>query len=88
MTELNAFLATETNPDIAKIFAAIEQASFIVSKEVGYQGLGDDILGSRGSENKTGDTQQKLDVYADRVFERALRNSGVIAGWASEFRRQ
>lgn len=84
MTELNAFLASETNAQVAKIFAAIEQASFIVAKEVGYQGLGDDILGSKGSENSTGDQQQKLDIYADKVFERALRNSGVVAGWASE----
>jgi fructose-1,6-bisphosphatase I len=84
MTELNEFLANETSPQIAKIFSAIEQASFIVSKEVGYQGLGDDILGARGSENSTGDQQQKLDVYADGVFERALRKSGVVAGWASE----
>ncbi len=84
MTELNEFLASETNPQIAKIFSAIEKASFIVSKEVGYQGLGDDILGAKGSENSTGDQQQKLDVYADGVLERALRNSGVVAGWASE----
>jgi len=84
MTELNEFLANETTPEIAKFFSAIEQASFIVSKEVGYQGLGEDILGAKGSENSTGDQQQKLDVYADHVFERALRNSGVIAGWASE----
>lgn len=84
MTELNAFLSNETTPGIAKIFSAIEQASFIVSKEVSYQGLGEDIMGARGTENSTGDEQQKLDVYADRVFERALRNSGVIAGWASE----
>lgn len=84
MTELNAFLHNETTPEIAKIFSAIEQASFILSKEVGYQGLGDDILGSQGTENLTGDQQQKLDVYADSVFERALRQSKVVAGWASE----
>ncbi|NQV53569.1 MAG: class 1 fructose-bisphosphatase [Flavobacteriales bacterium] len=84
MTELNEFLSTETTLEIAKIFSAIEQASFIVSKEVWYQGLGDDIMGARGTENSTGDQQQKLDVYADSVFERALRKSGVIAGWASE----
>ena len=46
--------------------------------------LGADILGADGGENSTGDAQQKLDVYADNVFERALRSSGVIAGWASE----
>ena len=84
MTELNNFLSTETTPEIAKIFGAIEKASFILSKEVGYQGLGADILGADGGENSTGDAQQKLDVYADNVFEKALRNSGVIAGWASE----
>ncbi|MEX2596786.1 MAG: class 1 fructose-bisphosphatase [Salibacteraceae bacterium] len=84
MTELNEFLAVETTDEIAKIFGAIAQASFIVSKEVGYQGLGDDILGAQGSENSTGDEQQKLDVYADSVFERALEKSGAIAGWASE----
>jgi len=84
MTELNEFLSAETTPEIAKIFSAIEQASFIVSKEVGFQGLGDDILGAKGSKNEAGDVQQKLDVYADNVFERALRQSGVVAGWASE----
>ena len=84
MTELNEFLATETNSEIASIFKAIEQASFILSKEVSYQGLGADILGAHGSENSTGDEQQKLDVFADNVFERALRDSGCIAGWASE----
>jgi len=84
MTELNNFLSTETTPEIAKIFSAIEKASFILSKEVGYQGLGADILGADGGQNSTGDAQQKLDVYADHVFERALRASGVIAGWASE----
>jgi fructose-1,6-bisphosphatase I len=84
MTELNNFLSTETTPEIAKIFRAIEKASFILSKEVGYQGLGADILGADGGQNSTGDAQQKLDVYADHVFERALRASGVIAGWASE----
>jgi len=84
MTELNEFLATETSAELAGVFHAIEQASFIVSKEVGYQGLGDDILGAKGSENSTGDEQQKLDVYADNVFERALRNCQDVAGWASE----
>jgi len=84
MTELNNFLSVETTPEIAKIFGAIEKASFILSKEVGYQGLGADILGADGGQNSTGDAQQKLDVYADHVFERALRASGVIAGWASE----
>jgi fructose-1,6-bisphosphatase I len=84
MTELNNFLSTETTPEIAKIFSAIGKASFILSKEVGYQGLGADILGADGGQNSTGDAQQKLDVYADHVFERALRASGVIAGWASE----
>ena len=34
MTELNNFLSTETTPEIAKIFGAIEKASFILSKEV------------------------------------------------------
>ncbi|MDP4687669.1 MAG: class 1 fructose-bisphosphatase [Salibacteraceae bacterium] len=84
MTELNEFLASESNAAIASIFKAIEQASFIVSKEVSYQGLGADILGAQGSENSTGDQQQKLDVFADHVFERALRNCGSVAGWASE----
>lgn len=84
MTELNEFLKAETNNAIASIFKAIEQASFIVHKEVSYQGLGADILGAQGSANSTGDEQQKLDVYADHVFEHALRRSGNVAGWASE----
>lgn len=84
MTELNAFLTSETNQGIAAIFKAIEQASFIIHKEVSYQGLGADILGAKGSSNSTGDEQQKLDDFADHVFEKALRKSGHVAGWASE----
>lgn len=65
------------------VMAAIAKASKIVSYEVNRAGLGT-ILGSAGNENIQGETQQKLDVFADEVFISAMRNCGEVSGIASE----
>ena len=59
-------------------------ASKIVSREVNKAGLLN-ILGVAGSsENATGDTVQKLDLYANEKLIECLKNSGECAGIASE----
>lgn len=58
-------------------------ASKIVNREVNQAGLVD-ILGAAGSENIQGEEQKKLDVFANEVFIKALKNGRECAGIASE----
>lgn len=69
--------------ELSRLLTAIRLASKIVNREVNKAGLVD-ILGSAGNENIQGEEQQKLDVYADEKFIKALRNQGVVCGVASE----
>ncbi len=58
-------------------------ASKIIHREVNKAGLVD-ILGSVGNTNVHGETQKKLDVFADEAFISCLKNSGECAAVASE----
>ena len=58
-------------------------AAKIVNREVNKAGLVD-ILGEYGAVNQSGETQQKLDVFANEEFLEALRTSGECAAVASE----
>ncbi|MDF1549440.1 MAG: class 1 fructose-bisphosphatase, partial [Bacteroidales bacterium] len=58
-------------------------AAKIVNREVNKAGLVD-ILGEIGSENIQGESQKKLDVFADEQFISALKASGECCGIASE----
>jgi fructose-1,6-bisphosphatase I len=54
-----------------------------VNKKINKAGLVD-IIGREGSVNIQGENQQKLDVFADKVFTDALRASGECCGVATE----
>jgi fructose-1,6-bisphosphatase I len=54
-----------------------------VNKKMNKAGLVD-ILGKSGSVNIQGETQQKLDVFADKAFTEALRACGECCGIATE----
>lgn len=69
--------------ELSKILSSIKLASKIVNREVNKAGLAD-ILGASGSENIQGETQQKLDVFANDVFIKALTSRGVVCGIGSE----
>jgi fructose-1,6-bisphosphatase I len=69
--------------ELSGIFGAIRLASRIVNREVNKAGLVD-IIGETGVENIQGETQQKLDVFADEKFMEALRVRGDICGIGSE----
>ena len=69
--------------DLSRLLRDIGFASKIVNREVNKAGFVD-IAGAAGSENIQGEQQQKLDVFADEVFIRALKNGGEVCGIASE----
>ena len=70
--------------EFSKILSAIRLASKIVSQQINKAGLLSDILGAAGSENIQGEQQQKLDIYANTQFIKALKQREVVCGIASE----
>lgn len=69
--------------ELSRLLRDIGFASKIVNREVNKAGLVD-ITGAAGSDNIQGEAQQKLDVFADEVFIRALKSGGEVCGIASE----
>ena len=70
--------------DFSSVLTQIVLAAKVVSAQVSQAGLTENILGSAGAQNITGDEQQKLDVFADRVFINALSYIGKVCVMASE----
>jgi fructose-1,6-bisphosphatase I len=68
---------------LSSLLHHIGTAAKIVNKKINKAGLVD-IIGREGSVNIQGENQQKLDVFADRVFTDALRASGECCGVATE----
>lgn len=69
--------------ELSRLLSAIRLAARIVNREVNKAGLVD-ILGETGVENIQGETQQKLDVFADEKFLEAIRVRGDVCGIGSE----
>ncbi|MFM7310136.1 MAG: class 1 fructose-bisphosphatase [Flavobacteriales bacterium] len=69
--------------DLSRILADIGVAAKIVNHKVNKAGL-QDIMGAMDSVNVQGETQMKLDVYADQAFVNAIRWGGQVCGIASE----
>lgn len=69
--------------ELSRLLSHIGLAAKIVNKQVNKAGLVN-ILGEAHNVNIQGETQQKLDVYADEVFIKALKASGIVCGIASE----
>jgi fructose-1,6-bisphosphatase I len=69
--------------ELSSLLHHIGTASKIVNKKINKAGLVD-IAGRSGSVNIQGEDQQKLDVFADKVFIDALRSSGECCGVATE----
>lgn len=70
--------------EFSRLLSAIRLASKIVSQQVNKAGLLSHIVGAAGSENIQGEAQQKLDVYANNQFIKALAARKVVCGIASE----
>lgn len=73
----------EAYGELTNLLLDIIFASKIISREVNKAGL-IDILGSAGNKNIHQDEVQKLDVYAQEVFEKILLHTGHICAMASE----
>lgn len=69
--------------DLSQVLGAIALASKIVHREINKAGLLD-ITGAVGTENVQGEEQQKLDVYANEKFKKALAVRGNVCGLTSE----
>lgn len=69
--------------ELTRLLNHIGIAAKIVNREVSKAGLVD-ILGEVGKQNIQGESQKKLDVFADEQFISALKASGECCGIASE----
>ena len=69
--------------ELTGLLRDIGVAAKIVNREVNKAGLVN-ILGMDGSQNASGDTVQKLDLYANEKLIECLSNSGECAAIASE----
>lgn len=89
ITTLNDFIIQKqkdfsyASGDLSSLLSHIGTAAKIVNKKMNKAGLVD-ILGRSGSVNIQGETQQKLDVFADKAFTEALRACGECCGIATE----
>lgn len=70
--------------DFTALMNHLVYAAKIVAREVRKAGLLDHILGSTTQENVQGETQMKLDQYADTVFAHSLKKCGHLCALASE----
>ncbi|MDA7746550.1 class 1 fructose-bisphosphatase [Psychromonas sp.] len=73
----------EASGELTGLLGAIRLAAKIVNREINKAGIAD-IIGVTGIENIQGETQQKLDLYANDVFKQALEARGEVCGVASE----
>ncbi|MDX9930088.1 MAG: class 1 fructose-bisphosphatase [Bacteroidales bacterium] len=89
ITTLNDFIIQKQKDfpyargELSTLLHHIGTAAKMVNTKIRRAGLVE-ILGKSGSINIQGETQQKLDVYADEVFINALLSSGECCGLASE----
>ncbi len=69
--------------ELSQLLRDIALASKVVNREVNKAGL-IDIMGAVGTQNSTGEDQQKLDVLANIRFTRALAKGGEVCALVSE----
>ena len=70
--------------ELTGLLRDIGVAAKIINREVNKAGLVNILGVSSGSENQSGDVQQKLDVYANERLIECLQNSGECCAVASE----
>ena len=69
--------------ELSRLINAIRLAAKVVNHKVNQAGLVD-LIGGDGAQNSSGESQQKLDVFANETFINALTNREIICGIASE----
>ena len=89
ITTLNDFITLKQKDfpyakgELSSLLNHIGTAAKMINKKINKAGL-IDISGRSGEINIQGESQQKLDVYADEVFMNALLSSGDCCGVATE----
>lgn len=89
VTTLNDFITMRQKDfpyakgELSSLLTHLGTAAKMVNKKINKAGLVD-AIGKSGGINIQGETQQKLDVYADEVFINALLSSGECCGVATE----
>jgi Fructose-1,6-bisphosphatase len=89
ITTLNDFITLRQKDfpyakgELSSLLSHIGTAAKIINKKINKAGLVD-IIGRSGEVNIQGENQQKLDVFADKVFINALLSSGECCGVATE----
>jgi fructose-1,6-bisphosphatase I len=73
--------------ELSRLLNDIGLAAKIVNREVNKAGLAD-ILGDAGNTNVQGESQKKLDVYADQIFIEMFRRGGECCAIATEEREE
>jgi fructose-1,6-bisphosphatase I len=74
---------SDATGELSALLRDISIAAKIVNRVVNRAGLLD-IIGSSENENSSGETQQKLDVFANKWFKRIMSTSEECCGFASE----
>ncbi len=69
--------------ELSSLLNSIRLAAKVVNHEVNKAGLVD-IIGAANNKNIQGEEQQKLDIFANKVFIKALINREIVCGIASE----
>src|SRR5690348_10121449 len=78
-------VAADTDRDLARVLAELSIAAKQLERDVARAALVG-RLGLAGGANVSGDSQKKLDVYADDLMVGALAVTGLVAGVVSEER--
>ncbi len=73
----------ESSVELSKLISSIRLVAKIVNAEINKAGLVQDILGSVGEQNVQGEDQQKLDLYANQKFIKAIDTRQIVCGIAS-----
>jgi len=76
-------LYPEATGELSGLLYDIALAAKMIANKVRSAGLAD-ILGSEGSQNVQGETQQKLDVIANDIMIKAMDHGGRLCAMASE----
>lgn len=69
--------------ELSRLLNGIRLAAKVVNHEVNKAGLVD-LFGNSGDVNIQGESQQKLDVFANEIFIQALVNREIVCGIVSE----
>lgn len=70
--------------ELTRLLSHIGLAAKIVNNMINRAGLETGIIGAADNINVQGEIQQKLDVFANEAFTKALQVSGIVCGIASE----